>query len=68
VNRHDLDPVALCFGALFTVVGLGYAVARWNWSDFWGAWALAMGLIILGFAGILSRTRRRPEQDPQREL
>ena len=40
--RHDLDPIALVFGVLFTIVGLAYAIGRWTWFDVNGGWALAL--------------------------
>ena len=40
--RHDLDPIALVFGALFAVLGLAYAVGHWTWFDFRGGWFLAV--------------------------
>lgn len=60
--RHDLDPIALVFGALFTVVGLAYAVGRWSWFDLDGGWALALLLIAFGLAGVLSSTLRARER------
>ena len=56
--RHDLDPIALVFGALFTVLGLAYAIAHWTWFDFRGGWFLAALLVALGLAGIFSASRR----------
>ena len=56
--RHDLDPIALVFGALFAVLGLAYAVGHWTWFDFRGGWFLAALLIALGLAGIFSASRR----------
>ena len=70
MDRHDLDPIALVFGALFTIVGLAYAVGRWTWFDIDGGWALAMLLIAFGLAGVLSsalgaRARSRPSGGDQ---
>jgi hypothetical protein len=64
VQRHDLDPLALVFGAIFTISGLGYAIGRWNWFDFGGSWALAVGLIALGLAGVVTATRRGRAGEP----
>jgi hypothetical protein len=58
VQRHDLDPVALVFGALFVVVGLAYAIARWSWIDFDRGWVLGVFLIALGITGVVSATSR----------
>jgi hypothetical protein len=66
VQRHDLDPIALVFGATFAVLGLAYAITRWTWIDFDRGWVLGTFLIALGAAGIVSATRRRrrPTIDP----
>ena len=55
--RHDLDPIALVFGAVFTVLGLAYAVGHWSWFDFSGGWFLAVLLVGCGLAGILTASR-----------
>ena len=60
--RHDLDPIALVFGALFTIVGLAYAIGRWTWFDVNGGWALALLLIAFGVAGVLSGSLRARER------
>ena len=58
MHRHDLDLVALVFGATFVVVGLAYALARWSWVDGDGGWLLGGFLIALGVAGAVSATTR----------
>jgi hypothetical protein len=66
--RHDLDPIALVFGALFTIVGLAYAVGRWSWFDVDGGWALALLLVAFGLAGVLSSTLRARERARQSDI
>ena len=61
--RHDLDPIALVFGALFTVLGLAYLVGHWSWFDFRSGWILAGLLIALGLAGVFSASRRASRKD-----
>ena len=61
--RHDLDPIALVFGALFTVLGLAYVVGHWSWFDFRSGWILAALLIALGLAGVFSAARRASRKD-----
>ena len=56
MHRHDLDLVALVFGAAFVVIGLAYALARWSWVDGDGGWLLGGFLIALGVAGVVSAT------------
>jgi hypothetical protein len=70
VHRHDLDLVALVFGAAFVVIGLAYASARWTWLDGDGGWLLGGFLIALGIAGVVSataRNRRRVDAGSGRE-
>ena len=59
MDRHELNPVALVLGATFTVLGLAYAIARWNWLDLDRGWMLGVLLIALGIAGVVSATRPR---------
>jgi divalent metal cation (Fe/Co/Zn/Cd) transporter len=58
VRRHELDLVALVFGAAFVVIGLAYAFARWSWVDGNLGWVLGAFLIALGIAGVVSATSR----------
>ena len=72
--RHELNPFALFFGAIFCGLGVAFLVGEWSWVDVSGGWLAAMLLIGLGIAGIASaaaRTRQRdavtePEVDGQR--
>ena len=63
MERHDLDPMALVFGATFVVLGLAYAIARWSWVDVNRGWVLGAFLIALGIAGIVSATTRARRAD-----
>jgi hypothetical protein len=58
VHRHDLDPVALVFGATFVGIGLAYAIAHWSWIGSAHGWVLGLFLIIIGVAGAVSATTR----------
>jgi hypothetical protein len=62
VSRHDLDPIALVFGAAFVALGLAYAIARTSWFDIDRGWPLGVFLVALGIAGIVSATTRRRVQ------
>jgi hypothetical protein len=57
MERHDLDPIALVVGALFTVLGLAYVIGGWTWLDVRSGWALAGLLVALGVAGIVTAAR-----------
>ena len=59
MDRHDLDPIALVFGATFTLLGLAYAISRWSWIGVDSGWLLGAFLITLGIAGIVSVTVRQ---------
>ena len=63
MDRHDLNPIPLVFGAAFTALGLAYAIARWSWLTMDRGWMIGAFLIALGVAGIVSVTRRRARQD-----
>ena len=58
MHRHDLDPVALVFGATFAAVGLAYAIAGWSWIGSAHGWVLGLFLIFVGIAGAVSATTR----------
>jgi hypothetical protein len=59
VHRHDLDPVALVFGATFAALGFAYAIGRWSWIGIAHGWVLGVFLIVLGVAGAVSATTRQ---------
>ena len=58
MERHDLDPFALVFGALFTTLGLAFAIGRTTWFDVRTGWVLGALLIALGLAGLLTAAHR----------
>ena len=62
MERHDLDPIALVFGATFVALGLAYAIARWTWLDVDRGWVLGAFLVALGVAGVVSVTTRHRRQ------
>jgi len=58
VRRHELDPIALVFGATFAALGLAYAIGRWSWIGIARGWIVGVFLIVLGLAGAVSAARR----------
>jgi hypothetical protein len=65
--RHELNPFALFFGAIFCGLGVAYLVGHWTWVDMSGPWIAAALLIGLGAAGIASATVRARRRDPRAE-
>ena len=63
MERHDLDPIPLVFGATFVAIGLAYAITRWSWLSVDRGWMIGAFLILLGVAGIVSATRPRARPD-----
>ena len=62
--RHELNPFALFFGAIFCGLGVAFLVGEWTWVDVSGGWIAALLLIGLGGAGIASATARARRRDP----
>jgi hypothetical protein len=58
VHRHDLDPIALVFGATFVVFALVASLTHWSWIDGDRTWLLGAFLIALGLAGVVTATMR----------
>ena len=61
--RHELNPFALFFGAIFCGLGVAFLVDEWTWVDLSGGWIAAFLLIGLGIAGIASATARVRRRD-----
>jgi hypothetical protein len=58
VERHELDPIALVFGATFLALGLAYAITGWTWLGLDRGWVPGLFLVALGIAGAVSATSR----------
>jgi hypothetical protein len=58
VERHELDAIALVFGATFVALGLAYATTRWTWLGLDHGWVPGVFLVALGVAGVVSATTR----------
>jgi hypothetical protein len=63
VPRHDLDPIALVFGAVFVVFAVVAWTTHWSWFGGDRSWLLGAFLIALGLAGIVSASSRRRGDD-----
>ena len=65
MERHDLDPIALVFGAAFVALGVVGAITQWTWLGLDRGWVAGVFLVALGVAGAVSATRRsRRRVDP----
>ena len=62
--RHELNPFALFFGAIFCGLGVAFLVGEWTWLDVSGGWIAAILLVGLGASGIASATARAQRGDP----
>ncbi len=58
MERHELDAIALVFGATFVALGLAYAITRWTWLGLDHGWVPGVFLVALGVAGVVSATTR----------
>jgi hypothetical protein len=63
VPRHDLDPIALVFGAVFIVFAVVAEATHWSWIGGDRSWLLGAFLIALGLAGVVTATIRRRNDD-----
>ena len=63
MHRHDLDPIALVFGAAFVVIALAASLTHWTWIGGDRSWLLGVFLIALGIAGVVTATTRRRGHD-----
>ena len=62
--RHELNPFALFFGAIFCGLGVAFLLGEWTWVDLSSGWIAALLLIGLGAAGIASATARARRGEP----
>jgi hypothetical protein len=67
MRRHDLDPVSLTFGFLFTALGLLFLVGRAD-DAFRLRWIWPLLLLVLGAGILLDIARGRGRTDPAPEL
>ena len=67
MRRHDLDPVSLTFGFLFTALGLLFLVGRAD-DAFRLRWIWPLLLLILGAGILLDIAQGRGRTDPVTEL
>jgi hypothetical protein len=63
MRRHDLDPVSLTFGFLFTALGLLFLVGRAD-DAFRLRWIWPLLLLVLGAGILLDVARGRGRTDP----
>lgn len=67
MRRHDLDPVSMTFGFLFTALGLLFLVGRAD-DAFRLRWIWPLLLLVLGTGILLDIAQGRGRTDPAPEL
>ena len=67
MRRHDLDPVSLTFGFLFTALGLLFLIGRAD-DAFRLRWIWPLLLLVLGTGILLDIAQGRGRTDPAPEL
>jgi hypothetical protein len=67
MRRHELDPVSLTFGFLFTALGLLFLIGRAD-DAFRLRWIWPLLLLVLGAGILLDIARGRGRTDPTPEL
>jgi len=67
MRRHDLDPVSLTFGFLFTALGLLFLIGRAD-DAFRLRWIWPLLLLVLGAGILLDIAQGRGRTDPAPEF
>jgi hypothetical protein len=67
MRRHELDPVSLTFGFVFTALGLLFLLGRAD-QALHLRWVWPLLLLVLGAGILLDLTRTRPNPNPQVEV
>jgi len=62
VKRHDIDPISLVFGLMFTVTGALFMSANLDFADVRGEWIWPIPLVLVGVALLVSALARRDEE------
>jgi hypothetical protein len=68
MNRHRTDAVSLAFGAIFLLVAGWWLISRAVQITLpTVGWIAALGLIVLGAAGVFGTVRSQPQKSPAPE-
>ena len=71
MKRHDIDPISLVFGLMFTVTGALFMSANLDFADVRGEWIWPIPLVLVGVALLVSALARRDDEpvisEPRRE-
>ncbi|MGH2752162.1 MAG: hypothetical protein ACRDK3_15010 [Actinomycetota bacterium] len=62
MRRHDIDPLSLVFGLMFTAAGALFMSANLDFSDLKGEWIWPVPLVLLGIVLLVSALTRRDDE------
>jgi len=62
VRRHELDPLSLVFGLMFTAAGALFMSARLDFTDLNGEWLWPIPLVVVGVVMLVSALTRRDDE------
>jgi hypothetical protein len=62
VKRHEIDPISLVFGLMFTASGALFMSANFDFSDVRGEWVWPIPLVLVGIALLVSALARKDDE------
>lgn len=68
MRRHDIDPLSLVFGLMFTAAGALFLSANLSFGDFSGEWVWPIPLVLGGTVMLISALTRRDDEAEPDEL
>ncbi|MGI8942539.1 MAG: hypothetical protein ACR2H7_11725 [Actinomycetota bacterium] len=62
MRRHDIDPLSLVFGLMFTAAGALFLSANLSFGDLKGEWLWPIPLVLAGTVMLISALTRRDDE------